>query len=453
MTNESNSAVERRIGSLDPGEFAEFVAEIWTARDWSTVAAGSDVVATSPHGETRRIRLIHDEDIQQVAPDEESDVDVVVTNSDGSWARGIADRLDARYVGPETLREMLRYAVDPDEADRLISRYFDQSVDGWWRRRDGKFRDGGVCETEEETDGDGGSVGNRPGRASIDTTDSDESNARPLWRRSLPDERPGVALVLLFGLFVLVALVFVRGPLGTVLGLSVADRPPEDGMGQAGYPPGIDPDGITNLTRLTRAHRDAVDDRSYTLVMSHDGSRGVVVTHLRWNRSRQRLRVDGPDRYVYRVNGTARPKTIGGSRRRVAFVERANGGRCLRHATDAIETQTPKEVDCRAITGYAGDRHFAAITERYLRRFLDTDRSRVEPFGDTGSHYRILATGTPTRINRDAENYRAIAVVDGSGFVRRLRVTYTLSGTDGPTVVEFEFRIVDSERRSSKGVG
>ncbi len=114
----SAATLERLVSGADPEEFAAFVADLWAARGFET-RRSHDGIYVSARGQD-------DETLYRVAagtdPAVAPDADVVVTAGD---LPADAVPAGARVVDAADLYRLLRYAVEPAVADRLLSDHFD----------------------------------------------------------------------------------------------------------------------------------------------------------------------------------------------------------------------------------------------------------------------------------------------------------------------------------------
>lgn len=185
-------------------------------------------------------------------------------------------------------------------------------------------------------------------------------------------------------------------------------------------PPGVTASGIANVSALARAHRSALEGRSYRAVTVVNRT-----TASGWERTRRVVRVEGERAHLVRRtnesggDGSSRVEYLDG-RTRYVRCDRAN-------ATGACPTDRPSAV--------AGD---TAGTVLVLlsgsdSRLVGTE-SRVSGTGGAEPlRHRIVVSGRPFGLGSpygvlEARNYTATALVAPSGLVTDLRASYDLVG-------------------------
>lgn len=394
----SPAAFERLLRSLDEAALAAFVADLWAARGWETTVEGATVLARDPDRDrqvTIRCEAARRGWRSPGRPDA-GDADVIVRADRSGSAPGDDGMADARVLGPGALRERLLYALDRDAAARLFAEHFDRPL-------------------AVEPAGPG---------------------LRDRVRAATPRDAlaGGVLVLLVLGL----ALAASGGPVGLVgegqpgaaaqttataagtpTSSGVFYEPPPAGGGLFRYPPGIGPSGVTDAAALAAAHREAVDDRRWDLLLVHRGSADLLDEDRRWVGSRQTVDRLNASRYWYRVTGLER---LGGdSFRSIVYDDYADGQVNFRRVAG---TPAPTYHRTR-LPAADGTGVFAAASAAYVHRYLDTTASRVE-FVDAGptDRYRVVATGTPRHILLPVSNYTAVAVVGRDGLVHRLTVEF-----------------------------
>jgi hypothetical protein len=122
----SADEVARLLGTLDAAARARFVADLWECRGYEVTVGEGVVVARNPvTGASERVglarRTLTGWRLDCDAPD------AVVAPRDGAAPRRLATDRSATFVGPETLRNMLLYAVDAADRRRLFETHFDRS--------------------------------------------------------------------------------------------------------------------------------------------------------------------------------------------------------------------------------------------------------------------------------------------------------------------------------------
>lgn len=386
MSVVSPAAFHRLLGSLERAELEAFVADLWDARGWETTRQDGVVVARGgPADERQRLVCVTGTPADGGDPVPAAlDPDVVVSATDGERVGAAARSLDARFVGPDDLRAMVLYGLDRAAAGALFEAHFGRSLaasaPSGTRRRTGAF----LARTPV-------------GPAVI------------------------AAAVVLAALAVAAGL--AGGPGGS--GAEVMSTPaplagttPGGGAAASdGYPPGLDPTGVTDADAMAAAHGRAVADRTYDLLVVHRGSVDLLAPERTWAASRQTVERAGATRFHYRVAGV---DADGDDRSLVVYDEYADGTATYRRIAGA-----PAATFRRAPLPGADGGAFTALGEAYVGRFLATSESRVEAVGGPNrTRYRVVATGSPMRIGRPVANYTAVAVVGRDGLVHRLTVEY-----------------------------
>ena len=128
MSSIARSRFARLLGELSADEFAAFVADLWSARGWSTTVDGHVVTATREvptagrqtlviHRPTSRFRRVD-------LTDPRRDVTHVVTSGSGTRAREIADSRGAELVDTQELYDVVTYGLSTDARESLFDRHF-----------------------------------------------------------------------------------------------------------------------------------------------------------------------------------------------------------------------------------------------------------------------------------------------------------------------------------------
>ena len=128
MSSLARDQFDRLLGELSADEFAAFLADLWSARGWSTTVDGHVVTATREaptaerqtlfiHRSTHRFRHVDRTDSRR-------DVTHVVTSGSGTRAREIAASRDAALVDTQELYDVVTYGLSADARESLFDRYF-----------------------------------------------------------------------------------------------------------------------------------------------------------------------------------------------------------------------------------------------------------------------------------------------------------------------------------------
>lgn len=387
----------RLLETLDTAALTRFVADLWERRGYD-VTVGDGVVRArdTATGASERIAVAR-RTLTGWKIDCDA-ADTVVATRETDAARRLADDRSAAFVGPETVRNLLLYAVDPADRRSLFETHFDRApADSPRDSLRGRF--GGVADRAE-------------------------------------------LFVIVVVLAAVVAGVSVHGDVADggapeldtrKSGQAVATETPSAARrGEIVFPPGIDEEGVVDASRLAVAHADSLESVSYRMVVI-----------------RRRSSDGGGRREGYRrirVNDTMRYRTESGGNLSVSEGE---------FGSMPSEVYADGSVVYRRVRGTNGTVYLTGPTMRagrfsnqaewYLSRYLATDGgdvSRATVPG--GTRYVVAATGTPTYLTGNVTNYTAVAVVESGGFVRSLNVSYTL--TVGETTQRVEFVLVYRER-------
>ena len=414
MTRWRETAVDHHLARLGPRDCRAFVADLWAARGFETHLDGDVVVATR-RGDPVVLFPAVGGRLRAPSPPSRP-VDVVVAPRGGTAAAALAETHDARVLTAADLREMLRYAVAPADAEAL-------------------------CE---------GHLGGSP------VTLRPPLRARVRAHASRVEAfDPPASLAAVATLLVLVALTTgsavvlddsAGGGLGGASGATdgtadtttdvttaarADDATPSDGGDEVSTlsgPPGVDGEGVTNLTALAAAHDRALGNRSYTLWLDTyrpfngdpdaprvqrdtdiavDGEEYSVSESLERGDDRRPVRAvyyDGTDWYVADETGG---DSVDGT------------------AVAASVPPDPQSLRKTLVTRYLA----TPVTDV-------TDRTRV---GNT-VRYRLEGEGRPPRFDRDrVYNYSFVATVGDDGFVYRATVEFSVVTVEGSYRLRFEW--------------
>jgi hypothetical protein len=204
-------------------------------------------------------------------------------------------------------------------------------------------------------------------------------------------------------------------------------------------------DGV-DVERLTAAHLDALGGRA-SMDATFAGPRfltGFDTYRTGYNAGDEvaiRVRVASPDRYHVvrrtRFPGDLRPRSA-------STLERYADG-VAEYRRIVADDDAPRYDRRSLATARGGAAAIDGWTRTLLPRYLTTTERRVDPLDGTrvaadaaversdSRRYRVVATGTPRRLDHDAGSYRAVAVVAADGFVDALEVEYVHPPT-GATV-------------------
>jgi len=382
------------LAGLDREAFARFLADLYAARgrpaevvDGRVAVEGGPVLR--PHAPPRSVPAR----LAAVGVDPDG-ADAVATTDPG-----VASRLRERnveVVGPTALRRALLYAVDRETADDLCRAHLGRPL-----RRERP--PGVVCRL-------GAAVAALDARAVAAVAVACLLAVGALWGagvRSGPGDRPGDGGVTVSG---------VSG------GVATADTPSA---------PGLAADGVSNATALSRAHRRAVEGRSYEWALTYaEGGRGTNPV-LGEGRSRTWIvRVENRTAFRARVDGVVFPGTPVPPRDD-AEVYADGTTRYVREESGGAAT-----VARRPVASADGASRFGAAASSLIERFLAGSAfDAVDAVRRDGSvAHRVTVRGVDPVVG---ERYEATALVAESGLVRRLAVDY---GTDEGRSIRFDYR-------------
>ncbi len=403
------------LSALDRDAFVSFVADVWRARGWSVTRDG-DVLIVSDDDETRRLLPVVHRWLRGVAPslDRDDGVETVV-DRDGRAAEAVADR-GVGYVGPSDLRSSILYEIDRDDADRLFGEYFDRPVDD-------------------------GEPARPPTRAAVESDETAGDSGVNRWNvdSAVLLERGSVlVLVLLLVVASATALgVDPFSPSGTFGGGSSSVDYNVSGGNASGnisvgavsrsrpYPPGVSKDHV-NGSALAEAHVAALGDSSYKLraVQSIDsrpgggtksrenGTKPRRITHIEsTNWATNRTRFTGSMNETVETAGNV-------SLRQIVTYGTGNEVISGRRSNRSNETEYRKYPEGPNSTP-------VRTPVVFLREFLGDTNATVTPTQRGHRRYRIVVRNPPDGIAKNITHYRAVAIVNGSGFVSRFELNYT----------------------------
>jgi hypothetical protein len=457
---------EVALDDLDPGERASFVAAVYDARGWEGERVGVIVSVRPP---------FEGADPQRVAPPG-------VTATDG--------------VAPlplEDLREMLRYAVTPDDRTRLCHRFFDASpdavgltvsnigvpaddVDDTYGR---KVRQPSA--TEPSTGSSGGGTDDALARSADDGPDDDDGGG---------DRRTVVALSSVSIVAVVLALVltsaivavapFATGPVVPIddsSGSASAGETPsvenasedsetpladdqtatdggsssenadsiEDSASgrqvvlEESYPPGVGVDGVENVSMLAAAHYSTLSAESYRLSVTNRESVDGQRTAVAWERTvvetparhRSTVRVAGTFRWP--PSGVANASTYANGTKRIVRVgSNTDADGNVRFESPPVSNSSVPDADHRVIGPAPDTDPFAVRTASLLRRALSgTDTAVTGSFERGGRTYLWIEIRSASMTSGADEG---TLLVDERGLVHGMRYARTVVSLDSTPV-------------------
>jgi len=415
----SAGAFARLFGELDRQAKRQFVADLYRAREWE-VRCTEDGLSVSRDGDERRVAVVEPPRFRSV---DLPDADEVVVTRDRGDARSAAEAAGITYRTPADLRDLVLYGVDRETAAELFAEYFDRSL------------------TAAE-----------PTTRGIDVRDRLAALAPSVsWNARHVAVALGVLLVVAVwagsaGVF---PMLDSEAPAPEVNGTYTPGAVGAVG-GEAEYPPGLGPDGVENSGKLTLAHYQYLDGRSSVYRISASGPQHAPFMQglSQWNAT---VRIRDDSRYWYqkravaphgfRVEQREENRTVWVPKR-PADVDNTSRPELLTkqvHA-DGLEKfwryEGPERVVYERARIDQGDERTFFIADQvvwidiYIQQYLWTENSSISCISETETRscetYRVEATGDPVDLRGDQTDYRAVAVVEQSGFVRELTVEYKL---------------------------
>jgi len=409
MTTPSRTEFATLLDRLDTEGFARFLAALWVARGREVTVDGATLVADGRrirvHTSRRRLPAAF-----ATAWFDPGGADAVATTHPGAAAR--LRQRGIEVLAPGEIRRMTLYGIDRAEAEALSREHLGRSL---------------------HCDPSAGPIRSLAGLSDTDIGVDVSSGATV------------VALVLAIALAAAVGgsvgLVDLPGgdedgaagptsaatDVATTTPVEPDERVEDDDLGDGAVrdlPPGVTAEGVQNTSALSRAHADAAIGRSYEWRLEYSRSEGgnpVLVGSSSWT---QIVRVE--DRRAFRrtvLSSTGPPEQFLSGTGVDVYAEwdvryvRTNGSVDVETTEDAVETEAVRAAGSAA-----------ELVVRFLaaENVMSIDATTRE--GDT--RYRVIARGIDTR---SETRYRASALIDPSGFVPRLEVSYHI-GDDGESV-------------------
>ncbi|WP_416840003.1 hypothetical protein [Haloferax sp. DFSO52] len=439
---------------LDPQAALSFVADVWRARGFETVV-DSNVVIARRHGQTTVLAPVCGRWIrglsQQFHPGGDGDIDVVVSLGNDRRGHALARTHRARHIDSTALVEMLLYALERPEAERLCERHFGARIDDLppplrtrTRQRLDRFEErvsritpppsrvvavllvfvlvvsGGAMSSglidspfAETTYTSVGTTGDSAATAGAQPTV--EPYEQPTRATSTNESTTASS----------------TQPPMFVGGVARGELEPVE-PGELASVPGVTETGITNLSALSEAHDATLSNQSYTLWLDTyrprdddpnstrvqydtdvavSGDSYLVAESTETGRTRARLRTvnyDGSDWYV---------------------IEHQNGSQQTRRIDG--ETGTPPlQFEPRQLNSLL------------VRQYLSTQTTNVTGKVRVGNttYYRVEGSGRQSSSwVEPIRDYQFVAYVDDRGMVSDVTVTYRLLTDDGDYNVRFEW--------------
>lgn len=416
------AAFAARLRGLSPDQFAEFVAALWEAREYDTRITG-DRVYVSRDGDQRELLIHHVaghwRNTLDRLPGEwgstaltVSDADIVVTTASAGRTRRLDAAIETRVIGIDTLRELLLYAIDPQQGDTIARQYLDRPARGpdeatttdWTATHGSRIAVlGAIALTVLVLTG--GIIGT-PGMTGVFGIGAQPigngTSGTPIETPQAPSTSPATATV----------------------SMTPTSEPTP-------LPPGLNATGLIDPEALIDAHMETIVGRSYTWTLTYQ----VFVRNARSVERREVVRVRRQSRYVTNVSGNTR-KT---DRADPTATVSAYGGGGFRYTKRETDNETRYQ---RTALTYRNDRSRYAVRSRVLlAKFLWGNHSaRVSETQRDGDTVYIL-TLVDSTTDEDVST-TTTAVIEPNGFIRSLRWKSVATGQDQISVV-ISFRYTD----------
>jgi hypothetical protein len=203
---------------------------------------------------------------------------------------------------------------------------------------------------------------------------------------------------------------------------------PNSMSSESNFPPAISAAKSGRLAPLLEQHRTAMNESPVRIYVTHEATRGALITAARWQRANQTAIVDTRGRSVIDVNGSLAPVTIGAERRPIDVQVSKNDSTCG-SSGDWRGTRFAKTIPCAVVRSHGLNRLATRATLEYLHRYLNRTEPTVWPINnDSVGCYRLESTRAPEYFPYRPENYTAVAIVDERHVIRKLMVSYEMHG-------------------------
>lgn len=397
------SEFARRFRRLSAGERRRFIAALWTARGHETTVTDGLVRAVSG-GETNVIA------VAGLLSRPPATADVVVGTRELSRLRGRAKAIDAEYLSPRDLRDLLCFGVERATGARLAEEHLGIAL---WRA--------------SSSDADGGSVLRRAGVA-------------------------GAVLAVAVTLFAVsgIGVPLVDGGDEASFETPAASDGTETAGGEAGaasvgatpdppetLPPGLDADGVENASLLVSIHRERIGENERRATVEYEGPtedpllRGVarheatMAVHTEW-----RYRLSAAS---YDAENATEPS--------FASEEWGDGHQVHRLVNGSGQNRS---YSARPRGEYGTVAAYESFVIDRLWEALTTERAHVSTMSaNENALVAVTATGHPPGFGPNATDYRAQAVFTPEGRLVRLTVEYEHVPTGEPVRFAVRYRDVD----------
>ncbi|KAB1198978.1 hypothetical protein GJR99_12420 [Haloferax sp. MBLA0078] len=363
-----------RFRRATASERRRFVADLWEARGWETTVEDSRIVAHRGT-QTERIAVVTGGWFG-LGPSVPNDAEVVV-------ALAPLSAPSARVVSVDELFEQVRYGLPVEVGNRLVESHFG---------------------------------------ATLDDVPPPSATGLPLVGTVTV---PSVLVVLAVVALLVLAIVTTAGVPGVDPGFGAS---PETQSSPAATPEqtatpeprpiasGVTTAGIENATLLAAAHRDAVSTESYRWTIGYRES----IAGDEIGREVEVVRVEEPHVYSSEVQRVSWSGLRAYPRPTSSEDSFADGAMRYARRPNEPDGLAVRVIDPAVLDGPGRQ---ALRAERYVEWYLSTEQSRVvnSTVEDGVTVYRIEGSGNDFPRSRD---YEFVALVEESGFVRSMQVSY-----------------------------
>jgi hypothetical protein len=217
------------------------------------------------------------------------------------------------------------------------------------------------------------------------------------------------------------------------------------------FPPAISAANDGRLAPLLEQHRAAMNESRVQMHVTHEGTRGALITPARWHRGDQTVVLDTRGRSVIDVNGSLAPVTVGAEPRPIDVQVSKNDSTCV-PSGDWRATRFANRNPCAVVRSHDLGRLATNATLEYLQRYLNGTEPSVRPINnDSVSCYSLESTRAPEYFPYKPDNYTAVAIVDERHVIRKLMVSYEVHGlSNGDRKLTY---IIDEPNSSVEGDG
>ncbi|MFB6300936.1 MAG: hypothetical protein ABEH65_11815 [Halobacteriales archaeon] len=398
-----------RLRDLPLDRMVTFVADLWAARGYETHTEGDSVIAVR-NGERTRLVCQHGtgrwgtvldrlpgRERSLSIPDGSADI-VVITAS--AWrVRRLDKQLDARVIGVDTLRNLLLYAISPQQGNALCREYFDRPArmptemepTGWTRTRGGRIAvlgaigvtvllvTGGIIGAPGMTGLFG--IGAQSPETDVGTPSFTETAGTPLPPTSTATPEPRA------------------------------------------LPPGLSESGIANPETLIDAHLETIVGRSYTWTITYQ----VFVRGEGYLKRQEEIRVRQQSRYVTNLSGD----TVTGPADPTANVSAyADGDFRYTKNDQGNETRYRRTLLTYRRDGTRYAIRAQVLLAKYLWGNYSTSVSEARRNGEPVYILTLVGENPDQNVST-----RTTAVIGPDGFIRDLQRKYVTSSPSETTIV------------------